>query len=327
MTSISHYNEDGAGSYGYVHDVPEVRRAATPARQSMKAWLLASVIFLAPQPSASATLSASLRGAGSEQELQPVVVMWPPEPPPPPPQRAAGPAPSSSIGPAPAPALWTSPAPSPALSPAPAPAVAPSPEPAMAVMAPPSTEDTMSDSKRFHLMFSGISVYLFLVLVSAVVYYSWRDPKYPRPGIHIRRQFKFGLCNCFEEPRLLLFALCCPMVRWADTLDKGNDHGSLLPFWHAFTSLFSLLFAYLFITLVIAWPFVGSAAFFAIVAIEVFYRQRLRQRFSIPAFTPRILMMDTITWLFCPCCAIVQEAREVESACVPMADVPSSGAQ
>lgn len=249
-----------------------------------------------------------------------MAVMWPVEPPPPL-------APASSIGPAPAPALGSAPAPSPTLSPAPAPAVAPSPEPAMVMMAPATTEESMSDSKRYHLMFSGISVYLFLVLVSAVVYYSWRDQKYPRPGIHVRRQFKFGLCSCFEEPRLLLFAICCPMVRWADTLDKGNDHGSLLPFWHALTPLLILLFAYLFITLVIAWPFLGATAFFAIVGIEVFYRQRLRQRFGIAAFTPRILMIDIITWLFCPCCAIVQEAREVESACLPMADVPSSGAQ
>lgn len=138
-----------------------------------------------------------------------------------------------------------------------------------------------------------------------------------------RRGFSHGLLSCFAEPLLCCFTCCCPIVRWADTMDKargvqetprggsgmdqdaGDRRKGVFRYWPA---VLLMLFLSFMIPLTFMVSFVG-----AIVALT-FFRQRLRVKYKLHNGDATSVITDCLVWLCCPLCAAVQEAREVEDA-------------
>jgi Cys-rich protein (TIGR01571 family) len=109
-------------------------------------------------------------------------------------------------------------------------------------------------------------------------------------------EFSNSLFGCLTDPNLCVVGCCCPMIRWADTMDRTG----LMTYWKAFFVMFilALLHPYtLAITTVIVWV-VGTA-----------YRQKLRAHYGIEK-GGKTVVADLFAWVCCQCCAVIQEARE-----------------
>jgi Cys-rich protein (TIGR01571 family) len=184
------------------------------------------------------------------------------------------------------------------------------------------------EAKRLRIVATNISVYIIFVFLAAYInrQVASRLEKYPHSaGSHDADSFAFGLFRCFQDShsvRLSFFAFCCPLVIWADTMDKSNYldlkyHGSGKPlgflwYWPAVLLTTILLAFQLYVGTAALYPFAGGCIFGSmLLLVAVHYRQRLRRRYDIPAGSCRTVTEDCLTWLCCPCCAVVQEARQV----------------
>eukprot|EP00930_Biecheleria_cincta_P086373 TRINITY_DN7567_c0_g1_i2.p1 TRINITY_DN7567_c0_g1~~TRINITY_DN7567_c0_g1_i2.p1 ORF type:complete len:471 (-),score=65.47 TRINITY_DN7567_c0_g1_i2:292-1704(-) len=95
--------------------------------------------------------------------------------------------------------------------------------------------------------------------------------------------------ECMHDQKPILQCLFCPCCRVADTWSQAG----LLPY------QFGVILQQM---CCLCMPCVGA-----------FFRQKLRRRFVIRRESSTT---DFITWTFCPCCAVVQEAKHVDSLCV-----------
>lgn len=217
----------------------------------------------------------------------------------------------------------------------PPPPIPPSP---VEVAAPPPVEvvPTMSpedrrENKRFWVIFTNVSVYILFVLFAAYIYDKFRlHAEWARVADHEEDDgFSFSLFGCFEDPKLSLLALCCPMIRWADTMDKANRNelaenrspsqmkaapdGHFIKYWPAVFLVATLTALQLYVGGAALFPFMGCVFSIAMLIVAVLYRQRMRRRAEIKRVgSCSSITEDFFTWLCCPCCAVVQEAREIE---------------
>ncbi|CAD5117313.1 DgyrCDS6099 [Dimorphilus gyrociliatus] len=93
-------------------------------------------------------------------------------------------------------------------------------------------------------------------------------------------EYKVGLFGCFSDIKLCILTFLCPCVtigKVANKLDEKDDY--------ILTCLTSLLF-----------PYVATL------------RWRVRQKQGIEGS----MLMDYVTSSFCPCCALIQDAHEME---------------
>lgn len=159
----------------------------------------------------------------------------------------------------------------------------------------------------------GIATYLVQILIVAVVYMQFckqsNIPKLPESQVRTE-EFQFGAFDASDIMRdcqMCLCALCCPWVRWADT--ASAPHISFLAFFPA-----------LFITALLASA--GTITFGLsipiLLLIVVLCRQRIREAYGLPSGNCAVLSGDCLLWICCPCCAMVQEARQVEYVDMPM---------
>jgi len=58
-------------------------------------------------------------------------------------------------------------------------------------------------------------------------------------------------------------------------------------------------------------PLTYQATWAIFLCIAVSFRQKLRNNFKLES-GGKTWLFDCASWIFCPCCAIVQEARQVE---------------
>jgi Cys-rich protein (TIGR01571 family) len=185
---------------------------------------------------------------------------------------------------------------------------------------------------------SNVGVFAILLLLFAFLYDSIRFTTtyvQPKGNLDDPEAFRYGLFDCSQDSKLSFVSLLCLPLRWADTMDKAND-GTLIKYWPGVV-VFVLLGA----LNIYLWPaasaylgspsdggrFVADPIIRALVGVAllgflVTYRQKLRKRYEIIPIGDESLMgswaEDAMTWLFCPCCAAVQEARQVEANYVPM---------
>lgn len=167
--------------------------------------------------------------------------------------------------------------------------------------------------KSFWQKIAGIAVYLVQIFIVAILYMQFckqsNIPKLPESQVRTE-EFQFGAFDASDFMRdcqMCLCALCCPWVRWADT--ASAPHVSFLTFFPA-----------LFITALLASA--GAITFGLsipiLLLVVVIGRQRIREAYGLPSGTCGELAGDCLLWIFCPCCAIVQEARQVEYVEIPM---------
>jgi Cys-rich protein (TIGR01571 family) len=105
-------------------------------------------------------------------------------------------------------------------------------------------------------------------------------------------------------------AVCCPCIRWAETISYVNG---LLPFWQAyFAFLVCWYMLGITITAVLGWA--------ATTALGVYYRREMRAKLAGKAVGD-FLIKDICSWCWCSCCMIAQEARHIEG-CMRKTDHP-----
>lgn len=156
---------------------------------------------------------------------------------------------------------------------------------------------------QFTLRLVAFIVEVLPFLIAAFIYDRFRKTmrfeqaattKIPENG------FSHGLFSCFESPKITLLAWCCGPIRWADTLDKGSP--VLMKYWTA-VIVFVLLMGFA--------PLLGGLSSLILLVLCTIMRQRLRQQFGIQA-GGKTVVEDCCTYTWCGCCAVAQEARQVE---------------
>eukprot|EP00429_Kryptoperidinium_foliaceum_P080497 CAMPEP_0176224328 /NCGR_PEP_ID=MMETSP0121_2-20121125/21196_1 /TAXON_ID=160619 /ORGANISM="Kryptoperidinium foliaceum, Strain CCMP 1326" /LENGTH=315 /DNA_ID=CAMNT_0017563575 /DNA_START=81 /DNA_END=1028 /DNA_ORIENTATION=+ len=181
--------------------------------------------------------------------------------------------------------------------------------------------------------FTGFAIYTAF----AALYLRNRARFYPAERMVVEggeeafMEFRHGLFSCFERPSLSIMACCCPALRMADTV---YTMGILSSFWSAFFVL-ALIYtstqASMTTNLEVTEHSVGAGRSIGlklllllmvqkVVDLLVFpllgaaLRGELRSKFRMKERDSGTLFRDTCTWFWCSCCAMVQEARQVEDA-------------
>lgn len=155
---------------------------------------------------------------------------------------------------------------------------------------------------------NGVQFFLSYVVITMLVGLVWvkcigRDQPFP-----LRTQggsgFAFGLLN-FEHLELSIkicfCSLCCSPLRIADTYSK-DPNPIVKSFWFALLMV-TCLFALMPLTYHVTW--------LIFLCIAVSFRQKLRTNFKLET-GGKTWLFDCASWIFCPCCAVIQEARQVE---------------
>jgi len=145
----------------------------------------------------------------------------------------------------------------------------------------------------------NLAVYLAGVFVSLGLYatcFRHRDVK-------AEQEFRYGTCECLGDSRVCVCGLCCPAIRWADTI--SDEKGGFLDFNSALLVMMGLGITCL-------CPYAGIVAWIGIVFVGVYYRQRIRLRYGLEADTVQSYIEDIFVWGCCAWCAICQEARQVD---------------
>lgn len=145
----------------------------------------------------------------------------------------------------------------------------------------------------------NLGVYFAGIFISLGLYatcFRHRDTK-------LEQEFRYGACECLGDGRVCLCGLCCPAIRWADTISE--EKGGFLDFNSALLVMMGLGFTLL-------CPYTGVFAWIGIVVIGVYYRQKIRLRYGLEADTIQSYVEDTLIWCCCAWCAICQEARQVD---------------
>lgn len=152
---------------------------------------------------------------------------------------------------------------------------------------------------------------VWIILIVVIAHFYIKSKQYPEFDAALAnpesqaalRTWSSGFCACYEDCQTCWCAFCCPAIRWAETLSLVNG---LLVFWVGFTIYLSLSFANLMTSITLLW--------LSLVIICTAYRQELRAKFNFERQGGCSIVTDCLLYTCCTCCAIVQEARHVESA-------------
>lgn len=178
----------------------------------------------------------------------------------------------------------------------------------------------MTDFKNLTNMNNGeifMSFLTWLVLYFLVAAYYHRHVLFYDPPVasiaelesrvHYKdfQEFKTGLFECGAHPDICFWSCLCPGIRWADTMSELNIHRFWPGFW-----LFTLL-------LCISWiPVCTVACHCIICGYMCYHRQEFRKMFEFDEQGGAACAKDCVTFLFCCCCAVAQEARQSRDACI-----------
>mmetsp|Transcript_23815 Transcript_23815/g.67444 ORF Transcript_23815/g.67444 Transcript_23815/m.67444 type:complete len:302 (-) Transcript_23815:112-1017(-) len=171
----------------------------------------------------------------------------------------------------------------------------------------PSKEELAQENLSRNIV-ALISIMVWAAFAALVAQYyldSWKVKPAPSEGSAVEEAmstFKYGVFECFGEPKICCWVLCCPAIRWADNI---STMGVLRSFWLAFVM-------YLGVTLIFNES-VDLCAWLLVALIGAGFRQELRLKFKMPT-GKMIFFQDLFLYCCCTCCAITQEARQVEEA-------------
>jgi len=158
----------------------------------------------------------------------------------------------------------------------------------------------------------GYALNILLIVAFAYIYKTYKQAR-ARPGereMRLEDGWAYGPLECRElktDWSICCMALFCPAVRWADTI--GSDKVWPGVFWEAFL---------LFLFLQALGPLTLGLSILISLCVGIYFRQKIRHKFR-KALSWRSYALDCLLWCCCPCCAIAQEAREVEKVPLPEA--------
>lgn len=154
----------------------------------------------------------------------------------------------------------------------------------------------------------GFFVSMLLVSIFAFFYARWKqdlsvseDERSRMRAEFVDGHFRHGLFQCMEDPRMSIFACICMPIRWGDTMRMGG----MIPFWSA-TMMFAMFTA--------MWSITCGLSLIVTIAMATMRRQEIRSLFGMTHGTAMSRAEDCCTYMWCSCCAVVQEARQLEAA-------------
>lgn len=109
-----------------------------------------------------------------------------------------------------------------------------------------------------------------------------------------------------HHSNVCIFSWCCSPLRMADTYSK-EPFALIGNFWTAL----------LLVTCLIGLSQLsGGLTSLTLFGLAIYYRQQLRKQYGLDS-GGRTWVMDCCSWLWCPCCSMAQEARQVEFVLKP----------
>lgn len=153
-------------------------------------------------------------------------------------------------------------------------------------------------------------IWILLTLLVAYYYEPIKAKLWAMPSDnleHTRDQvvghFRYGPFSCFGDPFICFFTVFCAPIRWADTVHMA---GTFFNFWPSLGIMLCLMMLNI--------PTFGALFGLVLIAIEVYCRQKFRDKFKMDRNNCSSIVADCLMYIFCPLCAICQEARHVEEA-------------
>jgi len=164
-----------------------------------------------------------------------------------------------------------------------------------------AAEDAEADPLAIIVFFV---IYVVLVFLAAKYYLGKRDAAYSVPLEEEAKPedfqaFRAGVFECHQRPDICLWSLCCPWVRWGDSMWTMGNFNS---FWLPMTLYFVL----------VSFEAIGVLLFLALIC--ALYRQELRKKFDMARKGGITYLEDFCLYFWCSCCMVAQEARHVEEA-------------
>lgn len=161
----------------------------------------------------------------------------------------------------------------------------------------------MSRLRRESIFISSL-VYLIFGVVAAVLFKQVRakhfEPEQRLDAHQSTKDFSFSVFGCLGDVKICALGFCCPCLAWANTVERRLN----LTYWKAFFVFFGLL---------LLNSYTMGISSILVVALGVYYRQKLRDIYGIDSYhngAKGTVAIDTLLWCFCQPCAIIQEARE-----------------
>jgi len=114
-------------------------------------------------------------------------------------------------------------------------------------------------------------------------------------------KWRYGMFDCMHDSHICLISCCCPCIRWSDTMRMAG----LMAFW---TAIFVMGF------LGAASSLTGGLALLVMLCLATYRRQQVRKLFGMNSGDATSYCEDCCLYIFCSCCAIAQEARQLEEA-------------
>lgn len=170
-------------------------------------------------------------------------------------------------------------------------------------------DSTEADAKKALLrgVVGFVTVLVWAGLAALLAQYYLNNKVHPSADIdpadtEALRTFRYGPFECFGRMDVSLWVCCCPAIRWADNV---TTMGLLPNFWLAWMIWmgFSL----------VTGESQDLVALTVLAILGAMFRRELRLKFQMAA-TGVTFFQDCLLYCFCPCCAITQEARQVEDA-------------
>jgi len=151
------------------------------------------------------------------------------------------------------------------------------------------------------------SVLVWTGLVALVAQYYLNKKEHPAVSFDPRSEealssFRYGPFDCLSRMDISLWVFCCPAIRWADNV---STIGVLQSFWLAFAIMLGFEMVTSEAQDLVAWT--------ALAVICAGFRHQLRLKFNMTR-DGATFFQDLLLYCCCPCCAITQEARQVEEA-------------
>jgi len=131
--------------------------------------------------------------------------------------------------------------------------------------------------------------------------------KYSESNSFKGEDFKHSVFLCHEAPKLCLCGFFCSGLPWADTMGVLG----LIGFW------MGLL---LWVCAVFLDSLTGGISWLFMAAVFTYFRQQIRKKFEMKNETTD-MVTDYALWVFCPCCSIVQEARQAQEVPTKIVEV------
>lgn len=171
------------------------------------------------------------------------------------------------------------------------------------------SEEAREDAQQLgvRLLIGLVSVAIWMGLEVLVAKYYLNHKVHPGENmdpntVQTLSSFKYGPFDCLNRPDISLWACFCPAIRWADNV---STMGVLRSFWVAWLLWIGFQMLAAESQDLIAWILVSL--------VGALFRHELRLKFQM-AVGGAIFFQDCLLYCFCPCCAITQEARQVEAA-------------